>query len=314
MKAPYKEKRAFLQLSVRIFLLLLSVWAGRRLEAGPGGDPLAVARDLRARGKLEEALVVLENVTRGGGPLAADAYFERGEILRALERWEEALDSYNQAIRLRPRLDLLQRTLERKYRLGLDFLQGNAKRSFLGLFSYSSPSFGVRILDELVQQFPYQSFSDDALYSIANHYFRNGQWEEAQAVYERLIDTYPRSEWVPPAYFQLGKAIYHQIKGYKYDPTPITKARWYFERFLEKQRVGPEAEEARRFVRKLRDMEARYELYVASFYILNGCPKGAKIHLRAALQKGRTPSGELVPAAKEAQRRLSELAGKRSGS
>ena len=294
--------------------LLVALGLGAGLPAAENKAPGAEAKLERARlkaqaGKYDEALELLEQVGEGGsGRTAAEAWFRRGEILRSLGREEEALEAYNRVLELRPAVDLLKRSLERKYQLGLDFLQGKAKRYFLGFISYRSSAFGVQILDELVRNYPFESFSDDALYSIGNYYFRTGQWEEARPVYERLIDSYPRSEWVPPAYFQLGKAIYNEIKGYKYDPTPLSRSRWYFERFLEKRRVGPEAEQARRYIRELRDMEARHELYIARFYLRNDCRKGALIYLESAVRKGRTLDGELTEGAKKAQEELARLA------
>ena len=260
-------------------------------------------------GKFEKAEEIFASVAEKAGrsPEAAEALFERGEALRAMGEDEEALESYEAVLQRRPRLELLKRTLDRKYQLGLDFLQGNASRYFLGIIPYTSSAFGVKILDDLVREFPFESFSDDALYSIANYYFREEEWEEARPVYERLIESYPKSEWVPPAYFQLGKAIFNGIKGFRYDPTPIVKARWHFERFLGMRRVGPEAEEARSYIQRLREMEARYELTVGRFYRLNDSPKGAAIHFEAAVKIGRQAGEEPTPAAVEAEAELKTL-------
>ncbi len=210
---------------------------------------------------------------------------------------------------MQPDLELLRKTLERKYQIGIDFLQGKASRYFLGFIPYSSPSFGVRILDELVRDYPYESFSDYALYSIANYYFRAEDWEEARPVYERLIDSYPKSQFVPPAYFQLGKAIFNGIKGFRYDPTPIVESRRHFERFLEKREVGPEVKEAQRYIQELKNLEASYELYVARFYLNDDNVRGAKLHLSAAIRKGKGLDGQPTPAAKEAEAELAELSG-----
>ncbi len=289
-------------------LLFALSWAG---EEGAGvREAILKGKGKVGEGKLEEALQCFTEATalaRPGQAAACEAFFLRGDVLRELGRHEEALASYDDVLGHRPRLELLKRTLNRKYRLGLDFLQGTADRYFLGFIAYSSPSFGVEILLELVRRYPFETFSDDALFSVANYYFRDEQWEEARPIYERLIEEYPKSEWVPPAYLQLGKAIYNGIKGYKYDPTPLGKAQRYFERFLDKRQFGPEAEQARQCVRELREMEAQYELYVARFYHRNDHTRGARIHCEAAVKKGRAPDGSLTPTGREAQELLSHL-------
>lgn len=244
-------------------------------------------------------------------PWSPAAFFARGEALLAVQDRESALECYDQALKLRPDLDLLRKTLERKYQIGLDYLEGRASRYFLGFIAYSSPAFGVKILDELVRDYPYESFSDDALYSIANHYARNENWEECRPVYERLIAMYPRSEFVPEAYFQLGTAIYHGIKSYRCDPTPIVRARWHFERYLEKRDVGSETKRARERIEELKNMEASYELYVARFYLGDDNVKGARIHLSAAVRKGRSLDGKPLPAAREAEEALKSLPGEK---
>jgi outer membrane assembly lipoprotein YfiO len=276
--------------------------------ASPPPDPRAAGKALMADGNYEEAEQLFAEVAAGSqGEEAAEALFQRGECLRALKRHEEALECYAAIPSQRPSVELLKRSLERRYQLGLDFLQGNAHRYFLGIIPYTSSAFGVKVLDDLVREFPFESFSADALYSIASHYFRQEEWEECRPVYERLIEKYPTSELTPPAHFQLGKAVYSTVKGYRYDLRPLAEARRYFERFLERRPVGAEAEEARRYIRELRQMEAQHELYVARFYLGNDCRRGADIHLRAAVRKGTGADGELVDAAKEAQEELAKL-------
>lgn len=279
------------------------------VEAGEASGTIAAARNLSREGRHREAVVVLDAALRDdtAGLVPAEVWFEKGAVLRAMGDHEGAVVCYGEVLARRPPVDLLRRTLDRKYQVGLDFLQGQARRTFLGIFSYRSPAFGVDILDRLVRDYPFESFSDDALYSIANYYFREGQWAEAQPVYERLIAAYPSSEWVPPAYLQLGKAIRNGIKGYRYDPAPIVRARWHFERFLAERSVGPEAREAREHIRELKDMEARHELYVARFYLRDNNVKGGVIHLHAAVVKGRALDGTPTPAGVEAQGMLDRI-------
>ena len=256
--------------------------------------------------KPEEAGAKPENA-----PWSPAALFAQGEALLAARDCEAALECYDQVLKMRPDVNLLRRTLERKYQIGLDYLEGRASRYFLGFIPYGSSAFGVKVLDELVRDYPYESFSDDALFSIANHYARKQQWEECRPVYDRLIAQYPRSEFVPEAYFQVGTAIYHGIKSYRCDPTPIVRARWHFERYLEKRETGPEARQARERIEELKNMEASYELYVARFYIGDDNVKGARIHLSAAVRKGRSLDGTLLPAAREAEEVLKSLSGEK---
>ena len=309
--------------AVIAYTLVLSAAAGltpnlRAAQEGPGGVSAAAGSSneafVKGKQKLEEQeygeaaeLLARAADQAGRGRAAAEALFLQGEALRRLGQPEEALACYDEVLRLQPRVEILERALDRKYQLGLDFLQGNAKRYFLGIIPYSSSVFGVKILDELVRQFPFKDFSDDALLNIANYYFRDDQLEEARPWYERLIESYPESEWVPPAYFQLGKTIFFGIKGYQYDPAPLMKARWHFERFLEKRPIGLEAEQAKAYIRELREMEARHELTVARYYLRNDCVKGAVIHFEAAVKRGTGPDGQLTSAAREAQEGLNRL-------
>lgn len=271
-------------------------------------DPFILGQTRFRQGRFNEAEALFAHSAETSGKNRAEALFFQGESLMALKRHEDALLCFDQVLKLNPNLTLLRETLQRKYRIGVDFLLGNATSSFLGLFSYRSPAYGVAILDRLVRDYPYESFSDVALYNMANYYFRSEQWNEAQPVYERLIESYPASEWVPPAYFQLGKVIYNSIKGHKYDPQPIRQARWHFERFLQQRQKGPEAKEARDYIQILQNMEAQYELYVGRFYLRDDNVKGARIHFEAAVAKGRDADGELTEAARAARDLLISLA------
>lgn len=295
---------------------LLEVRAGSEGPSEGGSGESSNSQSVVSQGKTElrkgnygkaEKLLSSSLQARREGPGAPEALFYRGEALRALKMYEKALKCYNEVLKKHPDTSLMKRALQRKYMIGMAFLQGEAHRYFLGLIPYNSSAFGVRILDKLVQDYPSEDFSDDALYTIANHYFRREKWAEAQPVFKRLISSYPRSEWVPTAYFCLGKAVSREIKGYRYDPSPIREARRYMKRFLEKREIGAEAEEARKCIVELRNLEARHYLYIARFYLRDGNQEGARLYLRRAIGRGRALDGKLTEAAVEARSVLAGL-------
>ncbi len=268
---------------------------------------LAEADRFEKDGRHEEALELYVRLAARGGKEKQEALFRKAELLYESARYEEALEAYDAVLRLQPGINRLRYILNRKYDIGMLYIRGKATCSFLGLFSYASETKGIKVLDQLIRDYPYHERSDEALLNIANYYYDDGSWEEAEPVYEQLLKSYPDSEWVPEAYKQLGMVTYNMIKGYRYDPLPIRRARWYFEQFLERRKIGKEAQEAREYIRRLREMESRYELYVAQFYEGDDNPKGARIYLESAVKRGTSPSGERTEAAVEAAALLREL-------
>jgi outer membrane protein assembly factor BamD (BamD/ComL family) len=83
----------------------------------------------------------------------------------------------------------------------------------------------------VVENSPYSDHADDAIYAIAGHHFRKGQYEEAAAQYRRLYTEYPESEWATISQYQAAMCAKRRSQGYEYAAEDLETARRQLEEY-----------------------------------------------------------------------------------
>ena len=235
-----------------------------------------------SKAALDGLLAIQERYPDAAEAHDSETYFLIGESYLKLSEYEEAHRAYRRALAQGARGDLLNRALNRIYHIGLFYLQGKAKRSFLGI-SYTSPSFGVDILigeQGLFSRYAHLEYADDGLLEIARHYFEKLQYPEAEKVYERLVQKYPLSEWAELAAYQLAVTAFKQVRGVEYDQAPLMKARRFFNTYRNQYPRGVHIESVREHLAEISEMEAQHDLTVAKYYLRESRPEAAIYYLR----------------------------------
>ena len=210
----------------------------------------------------------------------AECYYHLGE-----SEYDKAYPYYLEVLKKNPREEILKIALSRIYDIGRAFLDGRAKRSFLGI-SYRSPSHGVEILlgeEGLVTLYPFLIASESALMEVAKYYFAHREYAEAEQVYERLVHDYPQSTWLETAEYELALSVYRQVRGVDYDQEALRKARSRFNLYLNHHPRGGQVEEARRFLREIAEMESQHDLKIAKYYLRESQPRAAMLYLRSVI-------------------------------
>ena len=187
--------------------------------------------------------------------LVAECYLKLGD-------YESAYENYSLVLKRAGEKEIINRSLNRIYHIGLFYIQGKAKRSFLGI-SYNSASYGVEILtgeDGLITKYPTLDYADDGLLEIGRYYFEKKQYLEAQQVFRRLVREYPNREWTELAMYQLGLTTFYQIRGVHYDQGPVKNAKRQFNLYRNRFPRGVHIEKVRSHLKKISEMEAQQHL------------------------------------------------------
>jgi outer membrane protein assembly factor BamD (BamD/ComL family) len=237
--------------------------------------------------------------------LLAESHYRLGE-----KRYAEAYPYYLEVLKGTPPEDMLKTTLNRVYDIGIAFLYGRSKKSFLGILQYSSPSFGVEILtgeNGLVTNYPFLTISEDALMEVAKHYFDGKEYEEAEHVYERMSRDYPQSPWNQTAEYQLALAVYRQIRGIDYDQQALRRAREKLNLYLNHHPRGSQVEEARRLLHQIAEWEGMHDLRIAKYYLGESQPQAAMLYLRSVFIDN--PKTDAAREAREIYENLEKLRG-----
>lgn len=106
-------------------------------------------------------------------PLSAEAHFLKGSALYLTEKYNDAYNEYDTALKLSPDMkDALERRAAVSYKLG----------------NYAQ---SVADYEKLLQQEGEQSWRFDQLFSLANAYLRVGDLQKAADMYNRCLDRKP---------------------------------------------------------------------------------------------------------------------------
>jgi len=259
------------------------------------GDPLpemlVQARTALEEGRYQEAVDLYEDAidlalysddsSALAGPMVARLRLGLAEGYRAMRENDEALRVTEDIFDSEPGPETLDRALEIRYEIGLAFLGGSTRR-LLGL-EVRAERKGIEILTDLVRQYPYQGFSDDAIYQCASWYLKNQLPKDAERYFQRLLMEYPESSWAAPSQILMGDALLAQIKGYQYDMAPLAAAEQHYRRYLRLFPNQGESQRARNSLNKIAEIRAKRRMYIARYYLGIDRPKSARIYLEKVI-------------------------------
>jgi outer membrane protein assembly factor BamD len=120
----------------------------------------------------------------------------------------------------------------------------------------------TRVRDE----YPLNPIALMAELGIADSYFENEQYIDAEVAYNSFVDLHPTNPNVPYAMFQLGMCHYQQMQTIDRDQTETVKARKEFERLMARFPQSKFAIMAEKNLREVKQRLAEHEFYVGEFY------------------------------------------------
>ena len=157
---------------------------------------------LREQMKNNEAQKIFQDyITRfRNGRWVGKAYEYLGDIFTDLDRLSSAVDAYRQADALGAEND---DKLHARYKLGETFRRlqnfAAAERAYLSVISLGEEA-------KLTTRVP------EAYYRLADHYYQNRRWAEAENFYTRATRLFPDYADTPWGLYQIANCLYHTRK------------------------------------------------------------------------------------------------------
>jgi len=145
-------------------------------------------------------------------------------------------------------------TPEGIYQRGFEYYKKGDYKKAIETFS--------RVRDE----YPLNPIALMAELGIADSYFENEQYIDAEVAYNSFVDLHPTNPNVPYAMFQLGMCHYQQMQTIDRDQTETVKARKEFERLMARFPQSKFAIMAEKNLREVKQRQAEHEFYVGEFY------------------------------------------------
>ncbi|BBM84003.1 outer membrane protein assembly factor BamD [Candidatus Uabimicrobium amorphum] len=187
-----------------------------------------------------------------------------------------AYQDLNQFLKSNPSSKKIQTIAEKQYEIGYSIIRGKTS---------TPPEKGVEILRGVINRIPHAEFADDAQMAIANFYYKNKRYQEAQVEYEELIKKHKQSEWLSRAKYLKITCLQKLYKGDEYDVTPLKNAKKEIDSYVDSYGDTNEFEAAEKAQNDITEGLARKEISIAEFYIRRDKLHSAKIYLQYVLRK-----------------------------
>ena len=185
-------------------------------------------------------------------------YFLNGDYKRALKAYEKVLEKYTGTKKT-------EEILEREYQLGIAQMDTNEEAA-------------IKVFEKIIEKHHLGPVAPDAQVKIADCYFKLGQYEEALDAYEKFLENYPKSEWVPYIQYQIPLSkVYHE-KQQERNYGLLIAAREGFEEYLVSNPHGIHTEDAQRMIEEIRIVEAEREFDIGEFYLRLKKPVSAAMY------------------------------------
>ena len=117
---------------------------------------------------------------------------------------------------------------------------------------------------------PDRSYDADIMLRIADTYYGEEKYAEAQVEYQAFLNFHPVHRDASYAQYQVGMCSFQEITTIDRDPNLTRTALKEFSRLLEKYPKSPYEAEAQKKIETCRQHLAQYELYVGKFYHKKG--------------------------------------------
>lgn len=202
---------------------------------GTADGDLDIVRQLMAREDYAAALKAVKAWIKTYGTeqarypealhLRATAYLATGDYRAAHDDFQILLNDYGGSPHA-------EDALQSEFRIAEQYLAGKRRKAWKGLLRVKDREGGVKILDDMVANYPDTPLAELAQRAKADYYYARGEFEIAEDEYSNFAKSYPRSRFHPYALLQSARAALASFPGVKYDDAGLIEAQERFTQFL----------------------------------------------------------------------------------
>lgn len=212
---------------------------------------------------------------------AADSQFYLGKIEEEQNNLYQAYLEYQKVIDRYPFSERIASIIESEYKIAEAFM-GGYKRRALGMdLPVENPA--IEIFTKVIDNSTYGPLAAKAQYKLALVLKSLSRYPEAEDAFNKVVFSYPDSEWVNPAKFQIAVCRSNLSKSADYDQVSTKEAKEKFQDFLKEHPDAQLSEEAEKNIGQLKQKEAESNYGVARFYEKQKDFKSAKIYYQSVI-------------------------------
>lgn len=207
---------------------------------------------------------------------AAESQYYLGLTEEAQNSLYEAYLEYQKVIDKYPFSERIPEIIEREYKIGELFMSG-AKRKALGVpLPVDNPA--IEIFSKVVENSTYGPFAPKAEYKLGLVLKGLSRYYEAEDAFNKIISSYPSSEWAEAAKFQIAVCRASVSRGADYDQGAAKEAKDKFEEFVKEHPDASLSRDAEKNIYQLKEKEAEANYNIARFYEKQKARDAAKVY------------------------------------
>lgn len=213
-------------------------------------------------------------------PEAATAQYRLAELLEARGDLSRAFNAYQDLLTRYPDTPNFERAVAAQVSIANTYLQGREQK-ILGVSFSNSAKRAQEMYTNILANAPFSKYAPVAQFNLGLAYEKQSQPFEAIKGYQKVLDSYPRSDVCDDALYQIGY-VYLRI-GFAQqseDLSALVTARNMFEDFLIEYPDSEKAPQARENLAKLGSAEAGDVMRIAQFYEFHKDLKAAVTYYR----------------------------------
>jgi len=231
---------------------------------------------------------------------ASEGQYYLGLIDEAQGNLYEAFKAYQRVIDKYPFSERIQEIIEREYKIGEAFMEGEKRKAMGVALPVENPA--IEIFTKVIENSTYGPKASAAQYKLGLVLKGLTRYYEAEEAFNKVISSYPDSEWIEPAKFQIASCRAAVSRGPEYDQGAAKEAEDKFEAFVKEHPEAALSSEAEANIDKLKDKEAEGNYNIGIFYEKQKAYPAAKIYYEDVANK--SPNSQW---AKKALERLQAL-------
>jgi outer membrane protein assembly factor BamD (BamD/ComL family) len=207
---------------------------------------------------------------------ASEGQYYLGRLEEAQENLYEAFLAYQKVIEKYPFSERIQEINEREYKIGEAFMSG-VKRKAMGVtLPVENPA--IEIFSKVVENSTYGPLAPKAQYKLGLVLKGLMRYYEAEDAFNKVISSYPDSEWVGAAKFQIAACRAAVSRGAAYDQGAAKEAKEKFEEFVRENPDAVLSRDAEKNINQLNEREAESYYSIGRFYEKQKAPEAAKVY------------------------------------
>ena len=228
------------------------------------------ALQLQAAGKVSKYEDRLREIMHSHplAPCAPQARLLLGESLQKRERYRDAFDQYSKIVESYQGSELYTKALQHQQEMAIGAAKGTIKGRVMWLWDVPMESdVVIKWLQSVIKNAPYGDLAAKTTAELGDYLIREERFDEAAAVYRKLVEDYPDSPYAPNAQMRVAELWASSHTRGNQNLVNLDKAREAYDEFSLLFPKHSDATKARDGSTQIQRKLVQQELEVGRYYL-----------------------------------------------